>query len=495
MSQSLVEDETGEEVAASLRAEQFHTAWPGIAKLFDYLEANAGSYWQAPRLPGSESAALPRSLDPDFEDDLDDEDDDENELFSAAYDNVVYRDSAHDGILGDTVDSGGLTPHETDIDQLADDVEGRLRFHVTLARLWELAASVYASRPQPAEGAKDVDPSPVQRWYDHLQTLLPELLGLLQAASLLELPAPSGDHDSLVEYDRLLQVKYNLVHNIVYTHVACRQAAWQLAASLPEPPPAEGLPPWEQQTIVLFRAILRGDAKDVRNELPTLLQALVRQPLLYVPLDKGGEPAQLLRARTVQAVLRWLMSQLPYLGLFRQTWHVLRTAQRMERHSPHADMVITEFDRLFYAALRSSLRALIRQAEHWKAKPFDDERLIDMVGTITDHYLAPWLEHSATMRLSTLEALSDPEVWDDVQQFIQNYGNDLLQSPVLTLGNLRGILHNGVGAYLDYLIENEDPLHPVKLLTDLDVEIARDDAESLLELIYRATVEKYDRYL
>ena len=42
----------------------------------------------------------------------------------------------------------------------------------------------------------------------------------------------------------------------------------------------------------------------------------------------------------------------------------------------------------------------------------------------------------------------------------------------MTQANLRGILHRGVGAYLDYLRDNPDPLHPIPLLDDLDRKVA-----------------------
>jgi hypothetical protein len=64
----------------------------------------------------------------------------------------------------------------------------------------------------------------------------------------------------------------------------------------------------------------------------------------------------------------------------------------------------------------------------------------------------------------------------------------------MTLGNLRGILHRGVGAYLDYLIANPDPLHPVRLLDDLDRSIRRKDAEHYLECVLAAVVENYEEY-
>jgi len=56
-------------------------------------------------------------------------------------------------------------------------------------------------------------------------------------------------------------------------------------------------------------------------------------------------------------------------------------------------------------------------------------------------------------------------------------------------------VQRGAEAYLDYLAENQDPLHPVKLLEDLDRTISRGEAAYLLESILRCVVEKFDRFL
>src|SRR5262249_58944328 len=54
-------------------------------------------------------------------------------------------------------------------------------------------------------------------------------------------------------------------------------------------------------------------------------------------------------------------------------------------------------------------------------------------------------------------------------------------------------LHGGVGAYLDDLAENPDPLHPVHLVDDLD-RAGREEAVRTLEIILRAIVENYEEY-
>jgi len=282
---------------------------------------------------------------------------------------------------------------------------------------------------------------------------------------------------------------------VIYTHVAAHEASWQLASCLPDQEPADQLPEWERQTLQIYRNILRGDSAAVRRDLPALIQTLSHIPLLYVPLDQGGDPEKILSTRTLQSVVRSLLDLLPRLGLFRESWLLLKTAQKMERYSPPSGTVITEFDRLFHSAFNSALDGLLLQARFWPEVVENENALVDLIGSLTDHYLELWLDHSRTMRLSTLESFENERTWKDTKKFIQKYGAEFFHAQTLTFGNLRAILHNGIGPYLAYLAENEDPLHPSPLLNDLGSAITPDQAEFFLEHVFRATVEKYDRFL
>ncbi len=486
---------------AAENLQRFQKAWPIIVRLFDYMEANAGDYWSVPTL----DIVLPRMQRPDEDErPRDDDEDDDDELFDAAYENVVFRDSAKDGHEGSTMDTG-RSSFDTDLDTLAQRLDGRLKFQVSLSRLWQIASATYAtvkiqaSKTGQKDSAAVLAPEMVdslRSWYTRSQEVQLELQQLMQEVWKLDLVKPSGDHDSLVEYDRQLQLKFNLMSGIIFTHVGCHEATWHLASCLPEQTPTEGLAEWEPLTITIYRSILRGEPAAVREQLPQLVQKLSHIPLLYVPLDQGGDPERILRTRTLQTVIRSLLDHLPRLGLFRESWQLLKTAQKMERYSPPAGTVITEFDRLFHAAFNAALEGLMQHARHWPAEQLADNQLVSVVSGLTEYYHALWIEHSDTMRLSTLEAFEDPSNWKEIKEFIKKYGSEFFHAQMLTFGNLRAILHNGVSEFLEYLAQNDDPLKPNKLLADLDAgKIAIDEAVFFLELIFRATVEKYDRFL
>ena len=93
------------------KPESPETIWNRIAKFYDFIEANADQYWDVPdfaldrQVPGSSSAE-------DFVTeidklDLDDDEEEETSLFSAAYENVTFSDSADDGNEGEIYDTRG----------------------------------------------------------------------------------------------------------------------------------------------------------------------------------------------------------------------------------------------------------------------------------------------------------------------------------------------------------------------------------------------------
>lgn len=461
--------------------------WPSLRRLFDYLEANAGDFWQVPRLAEFVGGAgWPAPGDPD-------EEEGEHGLFGAAYEGVVFRDSADDGTFGETMDERGALPDAGEFEEFERMLEPRLQFLRMLAQLWQTTAALSARSNTPQGDRAEH----LQSWLDRTIAIQKELRQLLQELWQRELSAPPGDHDSNVEYDAQLQTKLYLLQTTLNTIVAFRGAQWSLLAATPSAPSSDdkesGL---DQAIIAVLRPLHAGDAAEVRKVLPALQRALRKQALLYVPLDHGGEPDQILAARSIQALIRRLLRHLPQLGLLRETWHILRTAHQMERASRPQGLAVTEFDRLFRIALKSSLECIVQASSRWKAGKFSDEELIELIGSLVELYLDQWLDHSSSMRLSTVEALKLEGVWEETRKFIQTYGSELFHARQLTLGNVRAILHQQVDAFLAYLAENEDPLHPSKLLADLESgKLEHENVVEQLGMIYQIVVERYDRFL
>ena len=452
-----------------------------IKKFFDYLEANAGELWQAPVLEVERPSA----------EEGDREEADEG-VFEAAYENVTYRDSADDDREGTVWDEG---PPETEflLQAQGEALGDRLDFLSTVARLWQVAArqgvELFADDPEWA--------SSLQGWAEAARENRRRLLALTDALHAYPIPDPLGSHESMVEYDLRRDLKEQLLDMAIGScleaslAVAALQGVQPAPARLPPPKGGSGLPAWEGLAIRLEGALWRGDSRAVANLLPAFIGQFQAEPLLFTALADGGQPRRVFRARLAQKTLRTLVINLPRLGFVRQTYQLLRTARAMEQANQPRGRKTSEFNYLFQPGFTAVIEAVIDAAATCRppAQPKLAARLVELAGP----FIALWGEYSESLQLSSLEAIPEAE-WGALEAFIRRYGGDLFHAKFMTLANLRGILHRGAGAHLDYLRDNPDPLHPVRLIDDLDGAVPRGHAERMIEHVLRALIENYDVY-
>jgi hypothetical protein len=507
--------------------------WPQVATFFAYLEANAEEYWQAPSLNLGPGAVVPRADladedipfgepgddDDDFDDegdfdyeyaydDLegeefdedDDEDDDErsageDDVFGAAYDEFTYRDTTDDGNDGDIVDDG-IEPLHTEWEFEADRLEQRLSFLNTVARLWKHAAITWGGEAHLPERRVVLDEWLVQAGANYRQ-----LIELLEAVHQFRFRRPSGSHESLVEFDRLRTIKDALIQKIVATCVEAATAARLLMTTRDDAGDAERFgDPVDVESVALLRAVLAGDPDGVRAIWPDFLAALQPRQLLYVPHSRGGAPRQVVITRSIQRLLNDLLGWLPRLGLIRETCQLLDLAQELESKNPVGQGAVTEFDSLFENGYQAIVRAIVESAGHWQAEPTSarardaDHILVDVLQQLTERQLDRWLAHSRTLRLSVVEKLSSPEDWPRFVSFVERYGADLFTQKFLSLGNLRGILHQGVDEWLAGLSQDEEAVENIQLLAELDEQWPRADAVEMLSIAIETVVENYRAY-
>ncbi len=455
-------------------------SWPLVRRFIELLEANAEEYWQVPVLElGGPGAAAP---------------DEEDDLFGAAYEGVTYQDTTDDRegpVAGD-----GAEADEFDLEAESERLTGRLHFLTTVARLWHVAA-----RRRP-EGAPTAERDEVlARWLTAARENRGRLLALLDAVHAHPVPEPAGAFDSLVEFDRRRLLKEQLLLATIGTCLETELAVAALEGALHgdgrEPPvSATGSPysaPWGPLAIRLETEIQRRDPAAVRAVLPAFLRVFREEPLLFTPLSEGGDPRRVLRARLAQSVVRALATVLPRLGLLRETFVVLKTARGMELAHPPQGRGVTEFNELYQTAYRGCVECVVASSAGW-GEHADDETLVDLLDTLTTPFLGLWIDHARSLQLSTLETVRGEAGWNRLRDFIKRYGRDLFDARFLTLGNLRGILHRGIRPWLDYLRDNPDPLHPVKLIDDLGRDVPIDAAVEMLHVILQTIVENYEEY-
>ncbi len=253
--------------------------WTYAKKFLDYLEANAGEFWRVPHLEAfAEGPAAGKNGEEEQH-----AEDGEN-LYSAAYEHLTYRDSTDDGIDGSLFEAGA-DAEESELVFEAERIVGRLAFLAMIAHLWKMTATVSLSDA----GAYPQRDEVLAGWCDQAAVNYRGLLELLSAVGRYRIPAPSSAHESMVEYDRRRSVKEMLLESIINTCVDTADAARMIRAAMTAAPPAaDDDRLWEEPMHRVVSAVLRGQASGARKEWKDFLTALREQPLLYVSLARGG---------------------------------------------------------------------------------------------------------------------------------------------------------------------------------------------------------------
>jgi hypothetical protein len=227
-----------------------------------------------------------------------------------------------------------------------------------------------------------------------------------------------------------------------------------------------------------------------------------------------------------------LLTWLPRAGLYFQAVELVETARHMEHNNPVGSGAVTEFDDLYKIAYKAMVRSLVRNAYSWQRQippktsplqafenratfPTPMEVVVDQldeadtVGVIEPHsdllipyleqltrvMLVSWLSHSRTLRLSILETVENNSAWKRLVDFIQRYGGALFTQQFLRLSNVRAILHQGVNAWLDQVVEDGGQPEVQPLLDGLQSgEITRAEAERQLSIVLEGINDHYAEY-
>lgn len=441
-----------------------------VATLFDYLEVNAGDYWRAPALENPAAAGQA--------------DDSSEDVFSAAYEGVTFRDSAADGQEGEIFED---TSGDDQLSYMADELKQRLAFLRMKAELEQIAASM---RWSDAQKHREL----CKQWAMQAADTKEQLLQLIESLHAHQIAEPMGSQDSIIEYDRQQSTKYELITMAINTAVETAHGLRFLLAVSTKRLLDKGLMPWEKSSILLYRAIRSGNVADVRERLERFLVDLAVAPLLYVPLERGGDPRVVCESRYLRGVLKQAAQELPRLGMFRETFHLLDITQKLETEQVGPGQQVTEFNILFPVGYKAVMKNLVDSLSHWPGQS-DDEIVATWVSPVVAHFSKLWIEHSSGLFFGELDRIQDDKAWQRLIRFIKKYGNGLFTQSFMTFGNLRGILRRGVGDFLDQLERETDPYQPIALVEDLaESRISKREAVKQLTFILHTILENYEVY-
>ena len=469
-------------------------------------------------------------------------------IFGAAYEGVTYLDSTDDGVEGAVYEQ-----NEGSIEELVAESK-RLGEHLTflaaLAQMWKLVAQstqTLDSKPRDsAESAAVVVErkarvvAALRRWSEQCLVNRNALVTLLNQIQSFKLAKGGTDTDSMARYDRQRVIKESLMERILASAVETADAGRMLIGAIlahTDDRPScqallDGLPKDEVLTVELFGDLMAARRSRIEEAFPDFLAVLREQKLLYVSLARGGQPLDILNARVRRRALTHLLTWLPRQGFFYQSCRLVDTARHMEHHNPVGHGAVTEFDDLFQIAFKSMVRCLVRNAYQWQAdKPAkpkserrrnkrsdivfqpewssleldrlvdlnppepDSEALVQLLEQLTEVLLGSWLSHSRTLRLSVLETIDGSGTWNQLAQFIQTYGKGLFTQGFLKLSNVRAILHQGVGNYLEQAFKNQDT-HEVRPLLEAieNGDIATEEAQRWLAVVFEAVIDHFAEY-
>ncbi|MCH2368926.1 MAG: hypothetical protein MK324_00095 [Pirellulales bacterium] len=493
-----------------------HETWEKIRKYFDYLEANSESYWDVPTFELGTPTNLPHA-DDDFEIP---EEDNEYDIFSAAYEDVSYVDTTDDGVEGNIFDTSNTNQDE--LLHAGEHIDRQLAFHDSLAQQWKIAGMGHAIVIRQSQGEVDQEfiqssLDTISSWSQRLRKNRDELERLLESISSYVIAAPVGDFESMTEYDRQRITLESLMERVISTIIEVTDTRRILDSvvlflenTLGQGREEPAIVEFQQLTLTIFAALIQGDQNTVRKHWQELLDGMAQLPLLYIPLSKGGDPQEIVLRRVRQRTISDLLLWLPRMGFVVETCQLLETARTMERQHPAGLGAVTEFDELFHIGYEAIVECLIHSAPEWAAMQIPaataegeeqaqgsvtlraEEQLVQALEQVTEALLGSWLKHSQTLRLSILERVAHRSTWENVVQFIEKYGGEIFTQQFLAMGNIRGILLQGVDAWLQAI--RDEPHLELRLLDAIERDIPLQEVTNILSLILESIVENYSEY-
>jgi len=451
-----------------LPTKQLEQRHQSVRKFFMQLEANAEEYWGVPQL---EKQAKPTTNKND------------GDIFDAAYDEVSYLDTTNnDDEDGAISDGPRYAPFE--LEEEASTLEKRLRFLNSSSKLWQVAAYYLGSRTE----LNQEDRVALASWLEAASSRMVKLDFLIDSLHREKIPDPGTDPETIIEYDRQRSLKENLIMETISTRVETAIAVNSMRGALGVNAEKETYP-WEPSYQLLENALLRGNPEAASQALKLFRKGFAKEPLVYTTLQNGGDPHLIVRVRLTQSALDFLLINLPRLGLIKENLNLLNLAKDMEKKRHSKARGVSEYNRHFQIGFRAVIENIIETAVD---EP--DPVVLELLENTCRVFEKIWIEHSWTGQLSSAEGFIHQKAFDEVSQFIQSYGKDIFHARFMTFANLRGVIHLGAERFLQEILNNPDPLQPIKLADDLGNKIQMKDAARILGGIILTITENYQEF-
>ena len=391
-------------------------------------------------------------------------DEDPEDVLGAAWENVSYRDSTDDGNDSSMEDPDALRSAmaEFPLTDESERISDRLLFLVTRARLWKMAAVFslpFADKhPDRSEA--------LQKWREQAAKLRKDLEKLLVQVHQFPIEAPDITRPiAMMEYDRKNSLKLTLLERVITTSNELFDAE-QLMYIADTQNRITRADTWASASACVMQALVCSDTARVKKVWNTMVDLFEREQILFVPLEREGDPLKLMHIRNILTVLERLLVNLPKQGLITETYRVLTMVQVMERKHPTGHRSITRYDYLFELANKSITSAMLDSAAVQEGV-WSQAALLKAFNDVMSVLVKNWIGHSRGIRVSPMDSFLDAQSWEDLKDFIQEYGNDLFAPVHLSYSNLQAILYQGIPNWLRALMDEDEPEMGATLAEDL----------------------------
>ncbi|MGQ9503555.1 MAG: hypothetical protein ACUVQG_00830 [Thermogutta sp.] len=464
--------------------------WSWTQKFIDYLEANCESLFHVSNLSELlKQTAAPASY-------LEKDEEDQEDLWSAAYEGVIFRDSANDGYEGATLDD---LVSDFELSSLFNEISDRCSFlsATMLIRYDALLASFHAISELPDASAT------LATWYQYVRETEEKLLQLALDISRYPLTPPNANPESMMEFERRCQIRDFLVERVVHTAMDALSLRYLIKAVLDIEQSSNSKESlhWDDYYPQVLRAVLYGDETTFHELMKFFPEMIESRPILYASLMRGGDPRLYFTARgTHRAIglLAYLMARQGWAGAM---IGLLTLVKNAEQKQAEGGGKISEIEHLFEAVADGIFSALIaseqarRRDQSGNLSQREAEHLIEALESVCQVLVDIWATISHEIYLSTVETSAFQRSWQEIRQFIRKFGQEIFTPMFMAHSNLRAIIAMGTGHWLK-LVQESNNAQWSRLIEALDTgELNPKKAAEYLRLILEAVIENYEDYL
>jgi hypothetical protein len=420
---------------------------------------------------------------------------DEDESVAAAYESMVWKDSADDGVEGGMLEAGGgsddVGPLEV-LEEAADFLAGVARLVRTVVIAWCREAA--ESRAAIVSAERDS----VAGWRHVFRRLRNAMVRA--AAAVSDRASVESDMLTSSDEDRLRMAADAAAERLIEASVQLSETLWMLDAhrALAERR-CQVRRSGRGAVGVLFATMFTGNTEAAGEALAAVVKQLEDRRVLYVPLSRGGHPGRIVAARRRERLLERLASCLPRVGLVAETMRLVRLAKALERNRPPGVASVSEFDRVFEAATMALVERICESAGQSEGpREARGDRIVEGVSQLVPRLLETWMTHARQLRLSVLERMREDKAFAIVRDFVERYGEGIFTQHLLAPSSLRGILRRGVRPWLEALIERAEYEPDSEHLPLLDAiaagEVSLRHAAARIRLVLESIAENHAEY-